>query len=155
MFWLIGTGFLVAAGGVVAAWWSWDSSPRAVESIAFGVFASLVLLLLFLPATWLCRVTWGSLPTYDVGQRVGYVTKLSRRGLVWKTWEAELQSGVGELAALQAPWTVSVPDFSVRLLMTPFVGSKSRVRILYHGWFLQPYRRGESGREAVGFEVVE
>lgn len=54
-----------------------------------------VLILLFVAYTWLV-LSW----SYSSGERVGYVQKLSRKGVLCKTWE-------GEMALVSMPGTVA------------------------------------------------
>ena len=53
------------------------------RSLVGGVAALLVLLVLY---TW-AALNW----SYSSGERAGYLQKLSRKGVVCKTWEGELQ----------------------------------------------------------------
>lgn len=54
------------------------------------LFRAVILLLILIPlglAAW----TWGALTyVYALGERVGYVQKISKKGWVFKTWEGEL-----------------------------------------------------------------
>ena len=73
-------------------------------SISRWLFGLLVVLVvLFAAYTWLV-LSW----SYSVGERAGYVQKLSKKGWVCKTWE-------GELALIAMPGTVAEKfHFSVR-----------------------------------------
>ena len=73
----------------------------AVTRWIIGVMIALVLL--FSAYTWLV-LTW----SYSIGERAGYVQKLSKKGWICKTWE-------GELALVTMPGTVGEKFyFSVR-----------------------------------------
>ncbi len=56
---------------------------KVVRSLVGAVAALLVLLVLYTLAT----LNW----SYSNGERAGYLQKLSRKGMVCKTWEGELQ----------------------------------------------------------------
>jgi hypothetical protein len=73
----------------------------AVSRWFFGLLV--VAVLLFTAYTWVV-LSW----SYSVGERAGYVQKLSKKGWVCKTWE-------GELALVTMPGTVAEKFyFSVR-----------------------------------------
>ena len=73
----------------------------AVARWMFGLLV--VFVLLFVAYTWLV-LSW----SYSVGERAGYVQKLSKKGWICKTWE-------GELALVTMPGTVGEKFFfSVR-----------------------------------------
>jgi len=82
-----------------------------------------VLILLFAAYTWI-SLNW----SYSVGERAGYVQKLSKKGWVCKTWE-------GELALVTMPGTVgekfyfSVRSDSLAALITKTEGN--RVALTY------------------------
>ena len=116
---------------------------------------SLLYVLLSIPMTQVAlRSTTGLMPDYGHGERIGYITKLSHKGVIWKTWEGQMQLGVGELASLQSAFPFSVPDPGVRKTIERYVGQKTRVRLKYRQWFLMPYRLGDSGYEIIAAEPV-
>ena len=67
-----------------------------------GPFVASLLCIFLIPATG------GMLSGYSEGIREGYITKFSEKGIIWKTYEAQIQIGTGELAALQAPFAFSI-----------------------------------------------
>ena len=69
----------------------------------------LFLFLFVLPALVLAGYTWLTLNyAYSVGQRSGYIQKISKKGWLCKTWE-------GELAMTTVPGTAPlIFDFTVR-----------------------------------------
>lgn len=89
-------------------------------------------------------MTSGAMPEYSRGQRIGYVTKVSHKGVIWKTWEIEVQMGAGEQAALQAPHRFSggmIDTFDLKSYMG------KRVVVDYREWLVLPYSIGSSGYE--------
>ncbi len=163
MFWFVLAGPIAVAVGVVVgyfmvqdkAWknpepkdWVFGSLVGLLTAAVLAFFLSIVV------AAPLCKLGSGLWPDYSVGERTGYVTKLSYTGVIWKTWEVELQVGTGQMAALQAPHEFSVPDLEPRTILTEFVGTPRRVRVQYRQWGLQPYRRGASGYEIIGIEAA-
>src|SRR6185369_10934048 len=80
------------------------SENSIMGAIARWLFGLLVVaVLLFAAYTWVV-LSW----SYSVGERAGYVQKLSKKGWICKTWE-------GELALVTMPGTVGEKFFfSVR-----------------------------------------
>ena len=71
--------------------------------------------------------------SYSEGERAGYVQKLSRRGLLCKTWE-------GEMAMVTMPGTVSekflftVPSDTVAAQLNAAVGKRMALHYQQHKW---------------------
>ena len=101
-----------------------DATGAKVIKILIGSVA--VLLLLFVAYTWLA-LTW----TYSTGERIGYVQKLSRKGVLCKTWE-------GEMALVSMPGTVAekfyftVRDEAVVAQINASVGSRVSLHYAQH-----------------------
>jgi len=139
-------------GGVVGARFekdkSGDGEPLAVFLMLACVFA------LFMSPVALH--TQGLYDGYSTGIRDGYVTKLSRTGFIFKTWEAEMQLGTGKQAALQRPFKFSVPthvnDYALKQLKKTM---GQRVRVRYREWLCQPFTHGESGYDGVEVNVLK
>jgi lysophospholipid acyltransferase (LPLAT)-like uncharacterized protein len=80
----------------------------------------------FVGFTWL-TLHW----TYSTGDRAGYVQKLSRKGVICKTWE-------GEMAMVTMPGTVaekfyfSVRDDAVAAQLNATLGRRVRVHYEQH-----------------------
>ena len=87
------------------------------------------------------KLTGGLGEDYSVGERVGYIVKVSKRGIVWKTYEIQMQMGTGELAALQLPHEMSCDEETAKAVSVNF-GRNARVK--YNQWLVMPYWRGES-----------
>jgi len=113
------------------------------------LFAMLVALVLLLAAyTWVV-LHW----SYSVGERAGYVQKLSRKGWICKTWE-------GELALVTMPGTVGEKFyFSVRDPQTAAQINRSmgrRVSLDYEEHVGIPTSCfGETGHFITGVKVIE
>lgn len=113
------------------------------------LFAMLVALVVLLAAyTWVV-LHW----SYSVGERAGYVQKLSRKGWICKTWE-------GELALVTMPGTVGEKFyFSVRDQQTAAQINRSmgrRVSLDYEEHVGIPTSCfGETGHFITGVKVIE
>lgn len=90
----------------------------------------------------LLAVVAGCGPNYSNGSRAGVVTKLSKKGMVWDSWEGEL------LMSLPADSGIVQPErfaFSIGPDDTTTVGkvqaalkSGKRVELVYRQWFKRP-----------------
>lgn len=145
--WYIVSALIITVAAIIAGrslWGDWSSTPIVllVCGLVFG-----------LPSIPMIAATGGLTPDYGHGHRDGYITKISTKGVYWKTVEAEVQVGTGEMAALQSPWRVSIPDPKVADLAERLTGKK--VRVHYTEWLIQPFSRGESGYEAQGITPIE
>ena len=107
-----------------------------------------VFVVLFAAYTWL-MLTW----SYSVGERAGYVQKLSKKGWICKTWE-------GELALVTMPGTVaekfffSVRDEGTAGQITRSMGR--RVSLDYEQHIGVPTRCfGETDHYITGVKVID
>ncbi|KKT29807.1 hypothetical protein A3G55_04105 [Candidatus Giovannonibacteria bacterium RIFCSPLOWO2_12_FULL_44_25] len=93
----------------------------------------------------------GLMPNYSNGERVGYVTKLSYKGLTFKTHEGQLQPGQGSQSALQEPFNFSVSKDRTDVLqkLENAAQKGTRVRLKYRQWLIMSFFLGESGYEIV------
>ena len=144
--------FLVTAavvGFLIWRWrWSFDNAGP------FAILIGLAALLVWPTICYVgCRLTTGFGANYSDGVREGFVTKVSVKGYIWKTTEAQIQVGTGDMAALQSPFAFSIVDPETTNVANAMLGK--RVRVTYHEWLIQPWHRGESGYEAVKIEAVE
>lgn len=84
---------------------------------------------------------------YSVGERAGFVTKLSQKGLVWKTWEGELWSVDPKAGGAGVPviWEFSVraDDPSVQEIQAALNGGQ-RVTLVYTQSLVQGWANGDS-----------
>lgn len=118
---------------------SYDKAEnRVLGSLLIWLIGGAVLLVISYPTL---RLTTGFWEGYSEGERDGYVTKFSRRGALFKTWEGQLQVGTGAQAALQEPWAFSVPD---DLAGEARAALGTHVRISYTQFLMMPWRLGET-----------
>lgn len=124
----------------------WET--RILGSLMILLIMPLVLFVIGYPAI---RFTTGLMLDYSTGEREGYVTKFSQKGIFYKTWEGQIQIGTGEMAALQEPWLFSVPD-DLALSVQSHLGD--RVRVTYDEALLLPFRDGETSYLITNIELV-
>jgi hypothetical protein len=79
------------------------------------------------------------LPNYSTGTRVGVVTKLSKSGVVFKSWEGDLLMALpGDISAVNAEkFQFSVADEAVKDVEDAMRSGK-RVELQYHQWLVSP-----------------
>jgi len=112
--------------------------------IIMGLFLSclLTLFVMVIISNTIVPMTTGLFENYAIGQREGYLTTVYVKGIIWKTNEAQIQVGTGELAALQDPFDFSIDNEKLLIDLKKAIGKK--VRIKYLQWVILPYRKGES-----------
>lgn len=96
-------------------------------------------------------LTTGLLEGYSEGSREGYVTKISQKGIIFKTWEGQIQVGSGQQAALQTPFSFSMSEEMSQELQDHL---GSRVRIEYTQYLIQPFRYGETSYQVTGIKKL-
>jgi hypothetical protein len=120
-----------------------------MTAVARWLFGFLVVFaLLFAAYTWLV-LSW----SYSVGERAGYVQKLSKKGWICKTWE-------GELALVSMPGTVaekfffSVRNEAIAEQINRSIGR--RVSLDYEEHIGVPSSCfGETGHYVTGIKIIE
>jgi hypothetical protein len=137
---------VVIAVGVVVYRRTNDIGLAAIATFFTGVAAAIIV-------STLISVTVGMLPHYSDGVRQGYITKFSRKGFIWKTWEGEMQIGAGQQAALQEPHKFSVSDSELVDYINATLGK--RVEMVYNEWGIMPCSIGESGYQATSVQVLQ
>jgi hypothetical protein len=96
--------------------------------------------------------------SYSDGERAGTISKYSRRGFVFKTWEGVLNVGgfSGETGSLTPQYfDFSVKDDSVAQRINQAVKTGQRVTLHYEEKLVKLPWNGETKYFVVGVEVVE
>ena len=89
---------------------------------------------------------------FSDGDRVGLVSKLSNKGLVFKSWEGEMILG-GTSDGVANVWRFHVNDTNVVRQIQESMGSGSRVKLHYNQWALAPLSQ-ESDYDVTSVTVV-
>lgn len=86
----------------------------------------------------LCLAACG--PNYSNGERIGVVTKLSYKGVVFKSWEGELtpSAAPGTMASANSDFTFNVSPEALEKVKAAIQSGK-RVKLVYRQWLLQPW----------------
>ncbi len=77
------------------------------------------------------------MPNYSDGTRAGVVTKLSHKGLIFKSWEGELQMGGLAVGGVPNTFRFNADEAAVEKLQAAMV-SGQRVELAYHQYALSP-----------------
>ena len=90
---------------------------------------TILLVILLIPVVIITLWIWVSLGyTYAMGERAGYVQKISKKGWICKTWEGELAM-VNLPGAAQERFPFTIRSDSLAAVLTKMMGS--RVSITY------------------------
>ena len=80
-------------------------------------------------------------PNYSNGSRIGIVTKLSEKGVIFKSWEGEMLMALPPAAAASGAQPEKF-EFNVDRAVVPKVqaamASGKRVELVYRQWFVSP-----------------
>lgn len=86
-------------------------------------------------------------PNYSEGSRVGVVTKLSYKGLIWKSWEGSLNQGgtrteydgEGNSSIVPNAIDFNVSDPAVLAQIKEAAANGRPVELFYTQWFFHPF----------------
>lgn len=129
-----------------------EDGAAAAAAFAVGFIVSACVVAVGGP--WLAAMTTGVVPGYSDGDRVGYVTKMSHKGYVWKTWEGQIQVGQGSQVATQDPFEFSVVEERIKSELETALTSGKKVKIHYRQWLVMPYKKGSSSYEITSVEIL-
>ena len=148
MFWFI-LAALLTAGTIFLVWREFED---LFITTMFGLLAAFIFSLLAIP---MISLSGGMYPGYSQGFRDGYITKISHRGLLWKTWEGTLQSGSGEMASVQGEYAFSVVDDELVEEIALAAASAQRVRLVYTEYLITDLRKSDTGYIVTNVEALE
>ena len=97
----------------------------------------------------------GVFPKYVNGEQIGYITKISKQGIIWKTYEGEAHVGSGTQTAIDKPWSFSITNDKEDIFNKAIELQGRRVRIKYYKWLQMPFRMGISDVEVQSIELFE
>jgi len=130
------------------------SDYARIVNMLFACFLTTVLLFIFIPSM-IMPLTGGLGKDYGTINQIGYLTNFSERGIIWKTYEGELQKGVGEQATAEKSFTFSATDRAVIEKLRPYLGSKHRLQLKCRQWICMPFSKGDTDKEVVDVNEVE
>jgi hypothetical protein len=129
-----------------------DFAEALMSSLMLWLLGAPLILLL---SCWGMSLTSGLMPDYSTGTREGYLTKISEKGVIWKTHEGEMQIGTGDLAALQKPFAFSVNKNNSDVYKLVYENQGKKVKLSYKGWLIMPYSIGDSNCEVVDVHLIK
>jgi len=110
----------------------------------------LVSVLVFKPTA---KLTGGFYPQYSVGERIGFITKASTKGILFRTNEIDVQMGSGQQASLQPHFEASVPNQQLFEELQPNIGRECKIQ--YRQWLIMPMWMGDTDYEVMSVEFVK
>lgn len=96
---------------------------------------------------------------YSEGERIGYLTKFSRKGRVWKSWEGELnltQTGMNTSSLFEFSIDNDHEDKNLISMVDSAVTNGWKVKLTYHETFAKNLfnNRGETNYFITGLKVL-
>lgn len=131
-----------------------------IEWIVGGAIAGIVALMLLSVIVKCCGgVNW----EYSSGSRSGVIQKLSKKGVIWKTWEGEVNLGYntstkdidGHLTIAPAIFEFSVSDDPVAKVLKDAEADGKRVTVDYKQYFLRGWDKGATSYDVTGIVVQD
>ena len=124
-----------------------DFFPSREPSTAKKVFWRLAWIVpTLLICIFIASTIVGCVPDYSQGERVGVVTKLSYKGIIWKSWEGALNEGGTRVGVGQDGKRDTVPNVMQFNVQDPAIvktlqsamNTGRRVKITYAQWMISP-----------------
>ncbi len=120
---------------------------KNITSIEWVVISLILALLGVLVAPTSLKIT-GVPIHYSDGERTGIVVKLSKKGLIWKTWEGQMNLGAmstdGGGMAVPSTFEFSVSDETVVHQIQEAAKTGSRITLHYDQPLILPFSQGSS-----------
>ena len=111
-------------------------SENAIGNFGF------ILLVLVVVSFGLTRCT-GCMPTYSSGERTGVIVKLSEKGLMFKSWEGQMNLGSASVdgGGMMVPtvWEFSSLDDAMAAQINEAARNGKRVTLKYRQWLMPPW----------------
>jgi hypothetical protein len=117
------------------------------------IIAFLMLVLLSFPAAVFVKSVGGVNYVYSEGERTGIVYKMSKKGVLWKTYEGELSLGLltrdANNTMVNEIFNFSVSDPEVAKKIEVCSREKQDVTLRYKEYWLRGYRYGDEQYDVV------
>lgn len=123
------------------------------EFISAAIVAILGIVLSGLGFVPIAGLTGGFFANYSNGQRIGFITKATTKGIIFRTNEIDMQMGSGQQASLSPHFECSVTDTKTFDEIQGKLGDE--VKITYREWLIMPYWMGKSGYEVTKVEWIK
>lgn len=94
----------------------------------------------------IARITGGVYNNYSDGDRTGVITKISKKGLIWKSWEGDMLVGGmtkdDNGTMVPTTWKFSLPNTAAGNELAAKISEKSagggKVTLHYNQWWIKP-----------------
>lgn len=126
---------------------------RKLEDLVFIVIGCLVVFGIFLV---IYGKVFGLVSSYSEGERVGVITKFSKKGLIFKSWEGELLQGGMKQGRDSVANVVGFNASDEAVIQSIKLASESGkpVKLIYSQWLIQPIYIDHS-RVITGVEILD
>lgn len=137
---------------------SYNSFDRGFNFMQFFVISGIILVALTLIGTVAVAFVGGAFPNYSEGERSGTVYKISHKGLVFKSYEGEMNLGGmaadanGQMVA--NTFRFSVKDPAIVEEINKATNNGKRVTLTYTQYFIAPIKL-ETPYVIVGVKGIE
>jgi hypothetical protein len=115
------------------------------DKVEFFVFFLFWLVFWFFISYIIIYLTTGLYPNYSEGERIGYIVKFSRKGLLFKTYDGELQLTTGDVAVAQSSFEFNVVDKDIILKFKTAMNTRKLVKVSYTEYLIPYAKIGSSG----------
>lgn len=116
--------------------------------IILSFFSCLFTFTFFIPSTG------GLYQNYGVVKQIGYLTNFSKTGVIYKTYEGELQKGVGEQATVEKPFRFSLVDKSLARKLNKYLGATQRIQLTCKQWLCMPFKIGDTDKQVIDVKEI-
>lgn len=121
----------------------------AGDKVGCGAFTIVALMFLLFPI-----ITFnGCNSSYSEGERIGKITKLSKKGHLFKSWEGEMLVGDNSIIN-PAPFVFSVTDENLVKSIQDSIKTSKSVTLHYNQWSVKPNTQ-DSEYNAISIEEVK
>jgi hypothetical protein len=105
-------------------------------------------------------VAIGATENYSEGERIGFITKFSKKGRFWKSWEGELnltQTGMNTSSLFDFSLDNDTDTDKLALKIDSTVNNGWKVKLTYHQVFMKNWfsNRGETDYFIRGVEIID
>ncbi len=120
-------GSLVFLFPIVAVFCATIRKGWELDDVLFGCFLTAIASGIVGIPIGFCGLAFQGLgPNYSSGERMGFITKASTKGMIFVTNEIDIQVGSGQMASLQPQHEMSVPNQAIFDTLKDSLGRRSR-----------------------------
>jgi hypothetical protein len=117
-------------------------------------------IVLFAVLAFLIYVAVGATENYSEGERIGFITKFSKKGRFWKSWEGELnltQTGMNTSSLFDFSLDNDTETTKLAQMIDSAVNNGWKVKLTYHQVFMKNWfsNRGETDYFVKSIEIAD